>query len=797
MRTVSMKKLYFTLLPVLFLLCLLFLPKTARAVVQVDNWESLRTAVEDGNEDTIELTADFSTTSSGPISVTRDVTITSAQESGPHTITRAETGHTNSFFETQRCLLTLNNITLDGNKENVVATYAILRIGGSLTLERDATVQNNNVASNQEGAAIALESNGTLTMKAGSSIAGCESTHTAGGIFSAYRGTFNMEGGRISDCKTSGMGGGVAFFDGTFNMTGGSIENCEAGQGGGVCLGYGATGEMSGGNISGCRASSNGGGMLIIDADFTLSGTAMVGGKGVKGNSSFSGGGIVFVTMYDNHHTFAMTGGTVQGNDAGNFTGGGISVGGAGALLHMSGGTITGNSCFGNGKGIYSSNSIILSGMAKIGTSDTDNEVFLSPDNKIILGGTDGLSTGARVNAAVHGPIIATRAKEAGGAGGAATDAEAAYFYYPGYVVLPDGSDYVIVANGALTVHKDGEAYADHGKTFTLRQNKEEKYIGVGTGGEVVFGPVEDGIYSIYDGEENTGLSLNTAYFPIVTLNYYTVEFSATPVEPATGGEIAATYHNEEIESGAVVLGGETLTLTASGSGAESERYNYQWSGIGASSAEDTEGAVLSIRMLTTTIDVDCEITGLEEGTVPTPESSSSSSSSSGCQMQTLVDPKTGVTATGCMMNGTRLVVRAHGLHTESEGCPACAEIQQRIDAGEVIAQFDISLVGGYRGDIIVDIPVNNEYNGQRVTILHCNQKSLETVPTTVENSMASGAFRWLSPFAVVQTLDLQKEVPTPPKTGDANESWIGVSLLAGGALLLVVVVWKRRKRHA
>ena len=61
---------------------------------------------------------------------------------------------------------------------------------------------------------------------------------------------------------------------------------------------------------------------------------------------------------------------------------------------------------------------------------------------------------------------------------------------------------------------------------------------------------------------------------------------------------------------------------------------------------------------------------------------------------------------------------------------------------------FDIRLKSGkYTGDLDVKIPVDEQYNGQTVRILHCKEKVMDSRMLTASGGYARGTFTSLSPF--------------------------------------------------
>ncbi|MDR3227689.1 MAG: Ig-like domain-containing protein, partial [Prevotellaceae bacterium] len=161
-----------------------------------------------------------------------------------------------------------------------------------------------------------------------------------------------------------------------------------------------------------------------------------------------------------------------------------------------------------------------------------------------------------------------------------------------------------------LYVNKDYNAWLTHGKTFTLQQNGQVKYTGVDNlDGTVTFTAVVDGFYRLYDGANN----LRDEVIQGVTsigLSYYTIKFGLQNDGKASGSTINATYNDNAVSSGDVVISGRKLVLVAVGNGAN--RYTYTWRGSwnGNVNASIT-GDVLSVDIVDNIVDVHCTINGL------------------------------------------------------------------------------------------------------------------------------------------------------------------------------------------
>ncbi|MBR6891429.1 MAG: leucine-rich repeat protein, partial [Clostridia bacterium] len=232
--------------------------------------------------------------------------------------------------------LTLKNVVLDGNKDNVEATEAMIKSSGTLNIHEGAIIRNNNRAE-------------------------FGYPDKAGGIYAS--GAVNMDGGEISG-NTGVYGGGIQICGSgaVFNMTGGRITGnrtiaSKESYGGGVNVGSGATMNLSGGvveknEVYGVNSAVGGhGGGIAVGAD--VSGMCqgarlvMTGGK-VDGNVSAESGGGIFVQT---NCTANITAGQITNNtcNGGEYGGGGIYVNGVrddtqDGRLYMSHVLITGNS---------------------------------------------------------------------------------------------------------------------------------------------------------------------------------------------------------------------------------------------------------------------------------------------------------------------------------------------------------------------------------------------------------------------------------------------------------------------
>lgn len=260
---------------------------------------------------------------------------------------------------------TLSDITLDGNSAAGAETVSSLLIcQGSLTLNDGAVFQNNHLTYTQDrivnpGGGITV-SGGSLTMTGG--LIKKNQAISGGGILVCNGGTFTMTGGTItdndaidnSDGDASATGGGVCGFNGSeIHLTGGTISgNRSANAGGGISVGGWKVGDgsdhltMEGGTVSGNSAGSGGGGIFVQ-------------------------AGVTAPTYWDAYATADISGGTITGNTMTGLGKGSDAFGGAGiyvngfsdlytaygfhdGVLHLTNAVITGNTAAMEGGGYAS-----------------------------------------------------------------------------------------------------------------------------------------------------------------------------------------------------------------------------------------------------------------------------------------------------------------------------------------------------------------------------------------------------------------------------------------------------------
>ena len=348
------------------------------------------------------------------------------------------------------------------------------------------TISGNTAYDSTNIAAGGVVVNGTFNMYGGELVNNYRSTKSetlGSAVMVNSTGTFNMMGGLIArnasqdseygNTSTIARNGGAVYVKGgTFNMSGGEISRNTAGayyapsDGGAVYVANDGAFKMSGGVITGNTASRNGGGVAVAEGTFTMSGDARVTGNNAfrESNSNFktfNGGGVyvgasgVF-TMNDSasvdtnetkccNAEILSRGGGVYVENGGVFTmndqaavkdnkasvrysssfsdtvfGGGIYVNGT---LNLNGGTVTGNTAYLRGGGIY----VDTKGTANLGTGtvtvkgntihngDFTDNVYLVGNTKLVAENAPAKNTSIGISVplsrATAGSVVITNAE--------------------------------------------------------------------------------------------------------------------------------------------------------------------------------------------------------------------------------------------------------------------------------------------------------------------------------------------------------------------------------------------------
>lgn len=248
---------------------------------KLDNWQGVMDSqnttitlsksetISEGNYDLTGKTVTFE----GTANIDGNVTITGG------TILRADNNQNALFSVSDGDSLTLNHITVDGQKGSVTASKPLVDIstGGTVVLGEGSILTNNKCSANGEGSAVTVYG-GTLTI-AGGRITQNQCTASTGGttIKTYYGATVTMTAGEISGNSNSKHGGAIQIYGRglasesrisltTFRMSGGTIcNNTASGVGGGVAVSAEAKFIMSGGTICNNTSSGKGGGVAFSE----------------------------------------------------------------------------------------------------------------------------------------------------------------------------------------------------------------------------------------------------------------------------------------------------------------------------------------------------------------------------------------------------------------------------------------------------------------------------------------------------------------------------------------------------
>lgn len=159
----------------------------------------------------------------------------------------------------------------------------------------------------------------------------------------------------------------------------------------------------------------------------------------------------------------------------------------------------------------------------------------------------------------------------------------------------------------------------------------------------------------------------------------------------------------------------------------------------------------------------------------------------------TVSDTNTGVIATGAIPPGAVLTVGELSLPAKGKNEAADA-IRKEMGRDDTVVLFakDIKLSTSFSGKLTITLPIDTEYNGRTVIILHDKNGTLERYTAIVQNGMVSFEVTSLSPFVVL----LYKFGATVPNTGDTLSWQPGVLLIALAAASAVLSLCIRRGKN-
>lgn len=264
-----------------------------------------------------------------PVTLTKDMTLTSADPERPCKITYTA-GKRSNYFLTVSAGVTLADLILDGGWEAGLATKAELVgvKGGQLTLDSGAILQNNNNVNKNSGTSQDAGGlrvvDGAVVMREGSFIRSCRGVTGGGAAMVGEKSSFRLEGGVIEDCEAI-VGGGIFI------------------QGGGVFAGPGPYEDDAHEDKHELHLYS--GAIRRNRASKTLDGITDCHTGAIEGG----GGGVCVEAAYQGSCQVYLYGASIEENTA--QYGGGMYI--YSGKVHLQGGAITGNHAEGMGGGIY------------------------------------------------------------------------------------------------------------------------------------------------------------------------------------------------------------------------------------------------------------------------------------------------------------------------------------------------------------------------------------------------------------------------------------------------------------
>ena len=281
------------------------------------------------------------------------------------TLNRGDKG-INLFYVESSGKLTLENITIDGKKGTYKNCNPLIYTKGTLTLEKDAVLQNNHA----QYVGSAIQAMGGSLIMNGGFIQDNETAYNGGGIYLGQDATFKMTGGTIQ--RNTGDGGGGIDAQCLVTMTGGTIQKNTATRcGGGIMLNRSGVGlVMSGGSITENHAkassssdSGNGGGVYAnTGAKLTLS-----NGASIENNTAEKNGGGVYAYS---SATLTLNGGTIAKNKAEVYGGGVYAY--SSMTLTLDGGKIQENTAKSSGGGVYVNGQVTMTSGEISGNQSTE-----------------------------------------------------------------------------------------------------------------------------------------------------------------------------------------------------------------------------------------------------------------------------------------------------------------------------------------------------------------------------------------------------------------------------------------
>ena len=251
----------------------------------------------------------------------KDVVITSYSENGSINSIIRDSSLTTHLIDVQNGILTLENITINGN--DIPSQDSMINVASEVYMEKE-----------------------TLITKA-------NNINDWGGGFSVNGGTLTMNDGTISECNSNAHGGAAVFVfydhqegdnvennkEGTFILNGGNISN----NNGGAIIWTAGIMTMTGGNINNNTSTETS--ILRSNGELNISGGY------ITQNNTLTNHGTVSCNSYINRTcTMTMTGGTISNNTM--HSNGAVNIQGRGNFT-LDGGNIMNNTSTNSVGGIY------------------------------------------------------------------------------------------------------------------------------------------------------------------------------------------------------------------------------------------------------------------------------------------------------------------------------------------------------------------------------------------------------------------------------------------------------------
>ncbi|MCI9586285.1 MAG: hypothetical protein HFH45_06620, partial [Bacilli bacterium] len=298
---------------------------------------------EASDNSTIYIMDDITQTETLNLNEDKSITITS--DNGIHKILRNNTKSMH-LINISDGNITLQNITVDGNKLDIEYGLIGLDDKAHLVLGSNATLTNA-IANVYNGGAIRFEDYTTAVLEINGGIISNNESHSGGAIHNGYGGKVIINSGTLKENKAIYHGGLIDNY-GTLIINGGEISKNQAGgKGGAIFSNKSDNIIMQNVKILNNTAYGHGGGICLSNGVVaTIDNVIIDGNKAINANGGhYSGGGIIVL----NDSVLTLNNGIISNNYASN-TGGGIRV--YNGELIMNGGVIKKNATDGDGGGI-------------------------------------------------------------------------------------------------------------------------------------------------------------------------------------------------------------------------------------------------------------------------------------------------------------------------------------------------------------------------------------------------------------------------------------------------------------